>query len=78
MALWSVHWTPGREVWAREILGRVTLRWTGIPFRGGVVRLLVASYQGNRDELRLGGALGSSTHFAPRTNQNVCTVQLMV
>ena len=43
-----------------EIL-RVILRWTSI--QGGVVTLLVASCQGDRDKLRLGG-LSLNTDFA--------------
>lgn len=43
-----------------EIL-RVILRWTSI--QGGVVTLLVASCQGDRDRLRLGG-LSLNTDFA--------------
>ena len=43
-----------------EIL-RVILRWTSI--QGGVVTLLVASCQGDREKLRLGG-LSLNTDFA--------------
>ena len=35
----------------------VTLQWTGIPFRQGVV-ILVTSYWGNQDNLQLNGLLG--------------------
>ena len=45
---------------ADEMQG-VTLRWTSIPSRGGVVILLVASCCRNWDKLRLGESLGSST-----------------
>lgn len=44
-----------------EIL-RVILRWTSI--QGGVVTLLVASCQGDRDKLRLGGLVSLNTDFA--------------
>ena len=37
----------------------VTLRWTGIPSRGGVEILLVTSCWGNRDKLWPDGLLGS-------------------
>lgn len=43
-----------------EIL-RVILRWTSI--QGGVVTLLVASCQGDRDKLRLGGLVSLNTDF---------------
>ena len=44
-----------------EIL-RIILRWTSI--QGVVVTLLVASCQGDRDKLRLGGLLSLNTDFA--------------
>ena len=46
-----------------NLLLGVTLRWTSIPFEGGVAILLVASCYGNPDKLRPGGPLGSYADF---------------
>ena len=59
----SLH--PGVQMGTCEINagGGVTLRWTSIPFRGGVEILLVASCYRNRDKHRPDGPLGSNADF---------------
>ena len=46
-----------------NLMPGVTLRWTSIPFRGGIEILLVASCYRNREKLRPDGPLGSSADF---------------
>ena len=43
--------------------GGVTLQWTGVPSRGSSNTPIVSSCLGNRDKLRLGEPIGSSTDF---------------
>ena len=59
-----IKWVP-----ANLMLG-VTLRWTSIPFRGGVEILSVASCYRDRDKLRPDGPLGPNADFTYLTFTN--------